>query len=192
MLRHCSRGDAQVERTSCFVRFEYIKWVFQLHVCTMIMCLTKLCTIIMCLIELCTMIMCLTKLCTVIMCLTMLCTIIMCLTKLCTVIMCLIKLCTMIMCLTKLCTVIMCLTKLCTIIMCLTKLCTVIMCLINAQSVRNKVPQLIEYIIEHGLDIVAITETWLHNTSEGYVSCCEFLHSPFRVVLCKLWYRGVR
>ena len=40
------------------------------------------------------------------------------------------------------------------------------MCMINAQSVRNKVPQLTEYIIEHDFGIVAITETWLHNTPD--------------------------
>ena len=47
-----------------------------------------------------------------------------------------------------------------------TTLCTMTMCLINAQSVRNKVPQLTEYIIEHDFGIVAITETWLHNTPD--------------------------
>ena len=46
------------------------------------------------------------------------------------------------------------------------KLCTMTMCLINAQSVRNKVPQLTDYIIEHDFDIVAITETWLNNTTD--------------------------
>ena len=40
------------------------------------------------------------------------------------------------------------------------------MCLINAQSVRNKVPELTEYIIEHAFDIVAITETWIRNTPD--------------------------
>ena len=43
------------------------------------------------------------------------------------------------------------------------------MCLIYAQSVRNKVPQvpqLTECIIEHDFDIVGVTETWLHNTSD--------------------------
>ena len=50
------------------------------------------------------------------------------------------------------------------------KLCTMTMCLINAQSVRNKVPQLTEYIIEHRFYIVAIRETWLHNTSEKAMS----------------------
>ena len=46
------------------------------------------------------------------------------------------------------------------------KLCTMIMCLINAQSVRNKVPQLTDYIIEHDFDIVANTETWLYDNSD--------------------------
>ena len=46
------------------------------------------------------------------------------------------------------------------------KLCTMTMCLINVQSVRNKVPQLTEYIIDHDFDIVVITETWLHATSD--------------------------
>ena len=45
-------------------------------------------------------------------------------------------------------------------------LCTMTMCLINAQSVRNKVPELTEYIIEHAFDIVAITETWIRNTPD--------------------------
>ena len=36
-------------------------------------------------------------------------------------------------------------------------ICPMTMCLINAQSVRNKVPQLTDYIIEHDFDIVAIT-----------------------------------
>ena len=46
------------------------------------------------------------------------------------------------------------------------KLCTMTMCLINAQSVRNKVTPLSDYIIEHGFDIVAFTETWLRNTPD--------------------------
>ena len=33
------------------------------------------------------------------------------------------------------------------------KLCTKTMCLINAQSVRNKVPQLTDYIIEHDFEV---------------------------------------
>ena len=44
------------------------------------------------------------------------------------------------------------------------KLCTMTMCLINAQSVRNKVTPLSDYIIEHGFDIVALT--WLRNTPD--------------------------
>ena len=45
-------------------------------------------------------------------------------------------------------------------------LCTMTMCLTNAQSVRNKVPELTEYIIEHAFDTVAITETWICNTPD--------------------------
>ena len=45
-------------------------------------------------------------------------------------------------------------------------LCTMTMCLTNAQSVRNKVPELTEYIIEHAFDTVAITETWIRNTPD--------------------------
>ena len=45
-------------------------------------------------------------------------------------------------------------------------LCTMTMCLINAQSVRNKVPRLTDYIIEHDFDIVAITDTWLYDNSD--------------------------
>ena len=41
------------------------------------------------------------------------------------------------------------------------------MCLINTQSVRNKVTPLSDYIIEHGFDIVAFTETWLRNTPDN-------------------------
>ena len=45
-------------------------------------------------------------------------------------------------------------------------LCTMIICLINAQSVMNKVTPLSDYIIEHGFDIAAFTETWLCNTPD--------------------------
>ena len=47
------------------------------------------------------------------------------------------------------------------------KLCTMTMCLINAQSARNTLTPLSDYIIEHGFDIVAFTETWLHNIPDG-------------------------
>ena len=47
------------------------------------------------------------------------------------------------------------------------KLCTMTTCLMNAQSTRNKVTPLSDYIIEHGFDIVAFTETWLRNTPDN-------------------------
>ena len=68
------------------------------------------------------------------------------------------------------------------------KLCTMTMCLINAHSVKNKAPQLIEYIIEHGFDIMAITETWLHNTYEIYASCCELGRLSFCILHFELCY----
>ena len=40
------------------------------------------------------------------------------------------------------------------------------MCLLNAQSVCNKTAALSDYILEHDLDIVALTETWLSNTDK--------------------------
>ena len=46
------------------------------------------------------------------------------------------------------------------------KLHTMTMCLINAQSVRNKVTPLSDYIIENGFDIVVFAETWLRNTPD--------------------------
>ena len=65
------------------------------------------------------------------------------------------------------------------------KLCTMTMCLINAQSVRNKVTPLSDYIIENGFGSVVFAETWLCNTRDddqiigaltipGY----KFIHVP--------------
>ena len=35
------------------------------------------------------------------------------------------------------------------------------MCLLNSRSVKNKAPQIMDYILENDLDIMALTETWL-------------------------------
>ena len=35
------------------------------------------------------------------------------------------------------------------------------LCLLNAQSVRNKTADFVDYICENKYDLVAITETWL-------------------------------
>ena len=44
------------------------------------------------------------------------------------------------------------------------KLGTMTICLINAQSVRNKVSSLCDFISDHDFDILTMTETWLRDT----------------------------
>ncbi|CAB4007827.1 Hypothetical predicted protein [Paramuricea clavata] len=41
------------------------------------------------------------------------------------------------------------------------------LCLVNAQSIRNKTIDLVEYVCENKFDLVAITETWLRNIDDA-------------------------
>ena len=74
---------------------------------------------------------------------------------------------------------------------------TATFCLLNAQSVRNKVKIINDHIIEHDINICALTETWLTEHGNGIVSDLhlegsEFLHIDHNertgggvAVLCK-------
>jgi hypothetical protein len=37
------------------------------------------------------------------------------------------------------------------------------LCLLNTRSVKNKAPQIMDYIIEEAFDVMALTETWLRD-----------------------------
>ena len=41
------------------------------------------------------------------------------------------------------------------------------LCLLNAQSVRNKTADFVDYICENKYDLVAITETWLQKREDA-------------------------
>ena len=41
------------------------------------------------------------------------------------------------------------------------------LCLLNAQSVRNKTADFVDYICENKYDLVAITETWLQKRDDA-------------------------
>ena len=46
---------------------------------------------------------------------------------------------------------------------------TASLCVINTRSVRNKTTDILDYIHEHDLDIVATTDTWLTNKDSNPV-----------------------
>ena len=48
--------------------------------------------------------------------------------------------------------------------------------LINAQSIRNKVPQLHAFLKLHKIDYMTITETWLNSSIE----CIDSLYQVYR------------
>ncbi|KAK2193086.1 hypothetical protein NP493_17g05019 [Ridgeia piscesae] len=60
-------------------------------------------------------------------------------------------------------------------------------CLVNAQSVRNKVSSLCDFISDDDFDILTMTETWLRDTPEDIQITCAltmpgytFTHVPRR------------
>ena len=42
-------------------------------------------------------------------------------------------------------------------------------CLINARSVNNKTQVIKDFVAEHGIDLLAVTETWLQSEIDGFI-----------------------
>ena len=54
--------------------------------------------------------------------------------------------------------------------------------LLNSQSVRNKVDLIGEAVIEHDIDILALTETWLTNTPKDEYYTKELSFSGYKLI----------
>ena len=62
-------------------------------------------------------------------------------------------------------------------------------CLINSRSVCNKAEFLVDYVTSHDIDIMCITETWLHSADVHCLSTAivqsefaTFRHLPYRML----------